>query len=195
MLSKRRTTEFHVCWLFVWLNTVEKEKTWSFSLFQMTSGCIHVRCFLFSGRYITSLWKSCNEGVTSCCLSVSNKWMLSSHTLGWHLSSPLKTPHDLYFYVLKCPFLQHMLFSLCLPKGGCEKRYVCALRMLFSKNAVWGFSIYQERMKTAAYLPRTLTTTSKYLHSNDITGLSASIHGASASVLQKPRRMLPQLQL
>ena len=83
----------------------------------MTSGCIHIRCFLFSGRCITPLfWIACNEGVTSCCLSVSNKWMLSSHTLGWHLFSPLKTPPDLCFYVLKCPF-----YNICYSFFVCQK--------------------------------------------------------------------------
>ena len=83
VLLRRRTTEFHVCWLFVWLNTLEKEKMWSFSLFEMTSGCIHVLCFLFSGQYMISASKACNGGVAFCCLPVSNEWNLSSHTLGW----------------------------------------------------------------------------------------------------------------
>ena len=147
VLLRRRTTEFHVCRLFVWLNTLEKEKMWSFSLFQMTSGCIHVCCFLFCGRYIYISLKSLQRrGRLLLSLCFKRMDVVESYTGldDWH-----KTSHDLSVYVINYPlFTIYVLLFLTTKWRMWKARCLCSAHSL--KNAVWCFPIHQKRMKTAA---------------------------------------------
>jgi hypothetical protein len=115
------------------------------------------------------------------------------HTLGWVTGIPFLDSKRLTIFLsmpLNVQFYNYVLLFLSAKKT-CETRHVCALHF-FGEHSLR--LLYTSKWLENRYMSfGALAAAFRYLHYDDIAVPPASTDIAAASVLQKPRRMLPQI--